>query len=174
MEGTLTLSHSRVKVLFDTRVLNSFIVFKLVQDLGLVSQTLKVSLNTVSPLGATIKLGRVCKDCPITLYDRNFPTNLIVLSMKEFDVILGIDWLTKFYSNLDCVSESITFLVPGSLLINFQCYPSSNGFFTSRLIAIEIASSDITVIRIPLVREFEDVFRGITSLPLKREINFCI
>ena len=87
MEGTLTLFHSRVKVLFDTSVSNSFITFKLVQDLGLVPQTLEVALNVVSHLEAMVKLGRVCKDCPITLDDRNFPVDLMVLSMKEFDVI---------------------------------------------------------------------------------------
>ena len=73
----------------------------------------------MSPLGATVKLGRVCQDYLITLHDRNLPTDLIVLSMKEFDVILGIDWLTKFYANLDYVNKAITFSVPGSLPLNF-------------------------------------------------------
>ena len=36
LEGTLMLFYSKVKVLFDTSAPNSFIAFKLVQDLGLV------------------------------------------------------------------------------------------------------------------------------------------
>ena len=50
-------------------------------DLGLVPQELETVLNAVSPLGVTVKLGKVCKDCPLTLENRNFPTDLIVLSM---------------------------------------------------------------------------------------------
>ena len=66
-------------------------------------------MNIVSPLEVSVKLSKVCKDCPLTLEDRNLPANLIVLSMKEFDTILGVDWLTKFHAKLDCVSKSIPF-----------------------------------------------------------------
>ena len=151
LEGTLKLFYNRVKVLFDTGVLNSFISFKLVQDLGLVPQTLNGALNAMSPLGAIVKFSRVCQDCPITLDDRNFPIDLIVLSMKEFDVILGIDWLTKFHANLDLMSRSIAFLVPGSFPFKFSCNPFSDGFFISCLATIETARSKISVYQIPVV-----------------------
>ena len=82
-------------------------------------QTLDVALNDVSPLGVMVKLERVCKDCPITLDGKNFPTDLMVLSIKEFNVILGINWITKYHTNLDYVSNSITFLAPRSLTLNF-------------------------------------------------------
>ena len=60
-------------------------------DLGLVPHELVTVLNVVSTLRMTVKLGKVCKDCPLTLENRNLPMDLIVLSMSEFDVILGID-----------------------------------------------------------------------------------
>ena len=96
MEVTLTLFHSHVRALFDTGASISFIFMRMMNDLGLVSQELETVLNVVSPLGATVKLGKVCKDCPLTLENRNFLTDLIVLSMLEFDVIPGIDWFTKY------------------------------------------------------------------------------
>ena len=89
-------------------------------DLGIVPQELETVLNAVSPLRVTIKLGKVCKDCPLTLENRNFPTNLIVLSMSEFDVIVGIDWLTKYRAILDYVSKSITFCCPENYHLNFN------------------------------------------------------
>ena len=131
-------------------------------------------MNAVSPLRVSVKLSKVCKDCPLTLKDRNLPADLIVLAMKEFDAILGIDWLTKFHEKLDCVSKSISFSVLESLPFNFQCNPSSDAFLTSRLAAIETSSSEIIVAQIPVVREFEDVFQDISGLPPKREIDFCI
>ena len=54
---------------------------------------LDVALNVVSMLGVKVKLGYVCKDCPQHLKDRDLPANLIVLFLKEFDVILGINRL---------------------------------------------------------------------------------
>ena len=78
-------------MLLDTGTPNYFIVFKMVQDLCLMPQNLKVALNVVSPLGAMVTLGKVFKGYPLTLPDRNFLPDLIVLLMKEFNVILGID-----------------------------------------------------------------------------------
>ena len=87
--------------------------------MGLVPQELDVTLNAVSPLGVTVKLGKVCKECALILEDRELLTDLIVLSMREFDVILGIDWLTKFHAKMDCVSKSISFALPGTQLFTF-------------------------------------------------------
>ena len=166
MEGTLTLYTSRVKALFDTGASTSFIALRTVHKLGLVPQALDIELNVVSPLGVTVKLGRVCKGCPLNLENRNLSADLIVLSMKEFDVILGIDWLTKHHANLDCVSKSITFAIPRSL--------SFNAFLKSRLAAIESTSTEVTMSQIPIVCNFEDVFQNISRLPPKREIDFCV
>ena len=80
-----------MRVIFDTGATNSFVSFEIVRRLGLIPQTLDNALNAVSPLGAAVKLGKICKDCTLTLEDRNLPVELIVLSMKEFDVILGFD-----------------------------------------------------------------------------------
>ena len=174
LEGTIMLFHSQVKALFDTGASNSFIAVRIMRELGLVPQALGTALNAVSPLGVSVKLGQICRECPLTLGDRNLPADLIVLSMSEFDIILGIDWLTKYYANLDCVSKSITFSIPGTSLFKFQCDPSSDAFLISRLVAIESTNSEITVAQIPIAQEFEDVFEDISGLPPKREIDFCI
>ena len=102
-----------------------------------------------------MKLGKVCKDCTLTLEDNNIPAELIVLPMKEFDVILGFDWLTKYHAKLD---KTITFSMPGSFSFNFQCNPSSDAFLTSRVAALKTTSSKVTVSQIPIVQDFEDVF----------------
>ena len=62
LEGTLLLFNSQVRVLFDTGATNSFVSFEIVRRLGLAPQTLDITLNTVSLLGTTIKLGKICKD----------------------------------------------------------------------------------------------------------------
>ena len=79
MEGTLTLFSNRVKTLFDTGASNSFIASRVVRDLGLVPQDLTVALNAVSPLGTSVKLSRVCRDCPINLENRDLLADLVIL-----------------------------------------------------------------------------------------------
>ena len=59
LEGTLTLFHSRIKVLFDIGASNSFISMRMMNDLGLVPQELKTVLNALSPLGMILKLGKI-------------------------------------------------------------------------------------------------------------------
>ena len=78
-------------MLFDTAATNSFMAHRVVRALGLVPQNLNVTLNAVLPLGATVKLEKVCKECALILEDRELLADLIVLSMREFDVILGIN-----------------------------------------------------------------------------------
>ena len=73
LEGTIALFHTQVKVLFDTGASNSFITIRIMCELGLVPQALKTTLNAISPLGATVNLGKVCRDCPLTLEGRTFP-----------------------------------------------------------------------------------------------------
>ena len=87
--------------------------------MGFVPQNLNVALNAVSPLGVTVKLGKVRKECALNLEDHELPTDLIVLAMREFDLILGIDWLTKFHANIDYDSRSITFAIPNSRPFTF-------------------------------------------------------
>ena len=39
-------------------------------------------------------VNRAYRDCPIRIQEYEFPGDLIELSFREFDVILGIDWLS--------------------------------------------------------------------------------
>ena len=49
----------------------------------------------MNPLGHSVIVNRVYRDCPIRLREYEFPGDLIELSFKEFDVILGMDWLSR-------------------------------------------------------------------------------
>ena len=93
----------------------------------------------------------------MTLENRNFPTNLIVLSISEFDVMLGIDWLTKYGTILDYISKSITFMMPRELSFKFQCEPTSDTFLMTRLVAIESTRAESTLANILVVQDFEDI-----------------
>nr|CAD1833855.1 unnamed protein product [Ananas comosus var. bracteatus] len=53
--------------------------------------------------------------CPVQIGDWIMPADLLVLNqMWGFDVILGIDWLSKYYAVIDCESKVITCNAPNS------------------------------------------------------------
>jgi hypothetical protein len=46
---------------------------------------------------------RIVCECPISICGRVLPVNLVVLPMFNYNVILGMDWLTKHSEIIDCV-----------------------------------------------------------------------
>ena len=53
-------------------------------------------------------LGRV-KDIPIVIQDRVMPMDLVVVCLKNHEVILGMDWLGKNRATLDCHRGRVQF-----------------------------------------------------------------
>ena len=47
------------------------------------------------------------KNCPITVHDREFLVDLIALPFHEFDLILGMDWLSKHWAIVDCDKKTV-------------------------------------------------------------------
>ena len=52
-------------------------------------------MHVTSPLGHNISVNSVYRNCPIVIQAREFIADLITLPFREFDLILGMDWLTK-------------------------------------------------------------------------------
>ena len=44
------------------------------------------------------------KNCPIIVHDREFSVDLIALFFHEFDLILGMDWLSKHRVKQYCLN----------------------------------------------------------------------
>ena len=54
-------------------------------------EQLPYDMHVTSPLGHSVDVNRVYKNCPIVINDREFPVDLIALPFHEFDLILGMD-----------------------------------------------------------------------------------
>ena len=50
---------------------------------------LAYDMHVTSPLGHSVKVNRVYKNCPLVIHDREFSVDLIALPFHEFDLILG-------------------------------------------------------------------------------------
>lgn len=52
-------------------------------------------------IGDSVRAKRVYTDCPINVLNKVTHVDLIELTMFDFDIILGMDWLHKFYATID-------------------------------------------------------------------------
>ena len=60
-----------------------------------------------SPLGHSVIVNQVYKNYQTMIHDRKFSTNLIALPFHEYDLILGMDWLSKHRAIVDCDKKSV-------------------------------------------------------------------
>ena len=65
-------------------------------------------MSGISPLRVEGGQGRVYRDCPIKIREYKFLGDLIELSFKEFDVILGMYWLSRHQVMVDCRMKRVT------------------------------------------------------------------
>lgn len=49
------------------------------------------------------------KSCLIEIENKEFPADLVLLDMKDFDVTLGMDWLAAYHASVDCFHKVVTF-----------------------------------------------------------------
>ena len=64
------------------------------KELGLEVETLKEPLYVSSPLGIRSRIRMICRGCELEISGTLFTVDLRIMDMSEFDVILGMDWLT--------------------------------------------------------------------------------
>ncbi|GKV23585.1 hypothetical protein SLEP1_g33294 [Rubroshorea leprosula] len=112
--------------------------------------------------GGVMTTREVCRTVDIYVDGKQLSASLFVLDISDFDIILGMDWLSKHFASIDCHRKwAQKYLVNGC-----------QGF----LVSVTDASSVTSRLEdIPVVREFPDVFsEDLLGLPPDREVEFAI
>ena len=65
-------------------------------------ELLSYDLLVTSPLGHSVRVNHMYKNCPLLVHDRELSFDLIALPFHELDLILGLDWLSKHWAIVDC------------------------------------------------------------------------
>ena len=107
-------------MLFDSGATHSFIVASVVIELGLEVETLVEPLYVSSPLGIRARIGMVCRGCELEISGTLLTVDLRIMDMSEFDVILGMDWLTAYRVVIDCESMRVTVYTQDGTRVVFQ------------------------------------------------------
>ena len=83
-----------VHALIDPGTTHSYICTTITSLGSLPKSKTKYEILVTNPLGHSVIVNRVYRDCPIRIREYKFSGDLIELSFREFDVILGIYWLS--------------------------------------------------------------------------------
>ena len=92
--GTFTLYDTNVIALIDPGSTHSYVCETLVFRKTLPIESTEFVIRVSTPLGRCVMVNKVCKNCPLMVRDLCFLANLMLLPFDEFDIILGMDWLT--------------------------------------------------------------------------------
>ena len=83
-------------------------------------ETLEEPLYVSSPLGIRARIGRIYRGCELEISGTILTMDLRILDMLEFDVILGMDWLTVYRVVIDCERGRVTAYTQNGTRMEFQ------------------------------------------------------
>ena len=107
------------RILFDYGASHSFIAASCVRELGLEVETLEEPMHVSSPLGTRVSVDLIWRGCELEISGILLRLNLRVMDMTEFDVILGMDWLTTHRVVFDCEHRKVTIYTQDSTRVTF-------------------------------------------------------
>jgi hypothetical protein len=158
----LTSSHPAT-ILFDSGASHSCISSSFVAKHSIPIPTMKHTMLVSSP-GGEMRTEHICPAVSISIRGVDFPSNLILLDSKGIDIILGMDWLSKYGGAIQCARKAVKLTKKDESSVEFvamvQSGPDSKLNHT-RAIALE----DIRV-----VQDFPNVFpEELPSMPPDRD-----
>ena len=78
-------------------------------------EPLGYDISVSRPVGGVAIVNTVIRACPIVLPFVTMHADLIVINLREFDVILGMDWLSKNHAIVDCQTKEVVMEIEGQL-----------------------------------------------------------
>ena len=93
--GKFSIFKTNVYALIDPSSTHSYVCTSIPILGSLPKSETKYDILVTNPLEHCVIVNRVYRDCPIRIREYEFLGDLIELSFREFDVILGMDWLSR-------------------------------------------------------------------------------
>ena len=71
-------------------------------------------------MNTRVRVDLMCRDCELEISGILLTVDLRVMDMSEFDVILGMDWLTAHRVVIDCDHRRVTAYTQDGIRVTFQ------------------------------------------------------
>ena len=192
VSGNILISSIPAYALIDSGATHSFASTKYVRRLGKPLDKLDVKYSISLPSGELMSSDQVLRGCTVFVDGRELFIDLVVLDMPDYEVILGMDWLSKYHATIDCQKKIVIFRPPEEeeFLFIGTTYklrtPIISAMKARRLLDSGCIGYLASVVDthveqclkpedVPVVREFLEVFpEDLPGLPPDREIEFVI
>ncbi|KAA3462026.1 Gag-Pol polyprotein [Gossypium australe] len=148
-------------------------VGSLVSSKTLPVESTEFVIRVSNPLGKCVLVDKVCKNCPLMFQDICFPANLMLLPFDEFDIILGMDWLTLHHAIVNCKRKSIDLRTVASTMKALNYVKKGCEAYLAYVIDTKVLEKKVESILV--VCKFPDVFlEELPGLPPIREVKFGV
>ncbi|GKC74641.1 putative reverse transcriptase domain-containing protein [Tanacetum coccineum] len=133
------------RVLFDSGADKSFISISLASMINIPPVTIDTFYNIKMADKNLVSTNTVIQDATLTLLNQPFKIDLMSIKLGSFDVVVGMDWLSKYHAKIICDENVVHIPINGETLI---------------------IRDDKRLEDIPVVKEFPAVFpQDIPGLP---------
>ena len=173
--------------LVDPRATHSFISIPFTERHQIESQPIDGRMVVFVPNGDTMISERIVPGSRLVIQNKDFPSDLIVLGIHDFDIVLGMDWLSKHRATFECYKKEVRLVRPEEPGVIFrgirrEIAPSLiNAMTASKMLqkgcqgylafVVDRRQEGTRLEDIPIVKEFPD---DISGLPPDRAIEFVI
>ena len=169
--GMVDINFISCNALIDSGSTHSFVCAMVLETLQLRPLKVRTGLVVSNPIGGTTRIDMVCQRCPLSIQGVPFEVDLYVLPSCDFDVILGLDWLSKHEAWIDCHDKRLYLRGLGKESILLMDKKRVSIFAKMSLQADE----EYGVQETRIISEFSDVFpEDLPGLPPVREVEFGI
>ncbi|GJW20702.1 reverse transcriptase domain-containing protein [Tanacetum coccineum] len=114
---TFLIYQHLAKVLFDSGADKSFISISFASKLNSPSITIDTFYDIEMADGNLVSTNTVIKGCTLTLLDQPFEIDLMPIKLSSFDVVISMDWLSKYHAKILCDEKVLHITINGETLI---------------------------------------------------------
>ncbi|GJZ98099.1 putative reverse transcriptase domain-containing protein [Tanacetum coccineum] len=158
--GMFLLNQHLARVLFDPGADKSFVSISLASMLNIPPITIDTFYDIEMADRNLVSTNTIIQGRTLTLLNQPFEIDLMLIKLGSFDIVIGMDWLSKYHSRIICDEKVVHILINGETLI---------------ILVMEKKSDEKRLEDIPVVREFPEVFlEDLPGLPPVRQVEFQI
>ena len=123
--GIISILDHDAYTLIDPEATHSFASKPFLDRFQIETQPLEGRMRVSLPVGDPLLVDKVVRDSRVLIEGQEFPADLVALDMRDFDVVLGMDWLSCHRATLDCYKKEVKLNRPGKLEVKFRGYVES-------------------------------------------------
>ncbi|GKC30153.1 putative reverse transcriptase domain-containing protein [Tanacetum coccineum] len=105
--GTFLLNDRYASILFDIGADRSFVSTTFSSLIDITPTTLDHYYDVELADGKIIGINTIIRGCTLNFLDHPFNINLMPVELGSFDVIIGMDWLSKYHALIDCAEKVV-------------------------------------------------------------------